>query len=163
MSSCGRNKGRKDFGNGQNCAFPTKPHSFIPLLPLSPESRFVTSGGVTFCNLHRTFASRCGCLNGLKEAKLVSEKPRLPLLRCHRRFHLTDTLVEFAVHWSVAFLEGAIDLLGNGVCVDCYGDLVCKTARALMRHHFPFAFVRPMHPLASPAWSKISLKSVRMR
>ena len=150
----------RSFDDGHNGSENGVPNFFLPF-PLTLEpSRFVTSGGVTFCTLHRTFASRCGCLDGLKEAKLVSEKPRLPLLRCHRCFHLTDTLVEFAVHWSVAFLEGAIDLLGKGVCVDCYGDLVCKTARALMRHHFPFAFVRPMHPLASPAWSKISSKSV---
>jgi len=152
MFPCGHNKGQKDFGNGQHHAFPTKQYSFIPLLPLSPESWFVTSGGVTFCNLHRTFASRCGCLNGLKEAKLVSEKPRLPLLRCHRCFHLTDTLVEFAVPWSVAFLEGALDLLDKGVCVDCYGDLVRKAARALVRSRFPFISSRPVPLWGFSAW-----------
>jgi len=146
--------------NGRNGSENYVPNFFLPF-PLTFEpSRFVTSGGVTFCTLHRTFASRCGCLDGLKEAKLVSEKPRLPLLRCHRCFHLTDTLVEFAVPWSVAFVDGALDLLDKGVCVDCYGDLVRKTVRALMRHRLPFAFVRPAPLWDFPAWSKISHQSV---
>jgi hypothetical protein len=129
--------------------------------PLFPESRFTTVNGITFCNLHRTFASRCGCLNGLKEAKFVSEKPKLPFVRCHCCFRLTDKLVPFAVNWSVAFVEGAIDLLGKGVCVDCYGDLVRKTARFLMRRRFPFLSVRPVPLWRFPAWSKLSLKRSR--
>jgi hypothetical protein len=150
----------RSFDDGHNGSENGVPNFLLPFPLTFERSRFVTSGGVTFCTLHRTFASRCGCLDGLKEAKLVSEKPRLPLLRCHRCFHLTDTLVEFAVPWSVAFVEGAIDLLDKGVCVDCYGDLVRRTVRALMHHRCPFAFVRPAPLWDFPAWSKIPQKSV---
>jgi len=155
MSSlCGSN-GRKDFGNGQTV--PSDLKAFRPTLtfPLLPNRRFVTSGGVTFCNLHLTFATRCGCLDGLKDAKLVTKKPKFPLLRCHRCFCLTDKLVPFTVPWSVAFVKGALDLLGKGVCVDCYGELVRKTWRAWMRYRFPYITLKPMPLWCFPAWASL--------
>ena len=160
MSLLPRHKGQFGFGNGQNGRNDNGGNFPSQLLPLSPESRFVTSGGVTFCNLHKTFATRCGCCDGLKEAKLVTEKPKFPLVRCHRCFRLTDQLIQFAVPWSVAFVDGVIDLLGKGVCVDCYRDLVLKTARALTRYRFPFLCVRPALLWGLPAWAALALSAI---
>jgi len=153
MSLLPRHKGHFGFGNGQNGRNDTGGNFPSQLLPLSPESRFVTSGGVTFCNWHKTFAARCGCCDGLKEAKLVTKKPKFPLVRCHRCFRLTDQLVAFAVPWSVTFVDGAVDLLGKSVCVDCYVNLVRQTARSLTRYRFPFLSVRPVPLWGFPAWS----------
>jgi len=163
MSLLPRHKGQFGFGNGQNGRNDTGGNFPSQLLPLSPESRFTMSGGIVFCNLHRTFATRCGCLNGLKTAKLVTKKPKFPLVRCHNCLCLTDKLVAFAVPWSVTFVDGAVDLLGKGVCVDCYRDLVLKTARALARSRFPLPSVRPAPLWDFPAWAALSLGKLKQR
>ena len=140
-----------DKGNGHS----NQSLSASDFIPLFPSQRFVSSGGVTMCTVHRTFASRCGCLDGLSKAKIVTKKPSSPLVRCHRCLCLTNKLTPFAVPWSVAFVEGAVDLLGKGLCDDCYASLFYATKRSFVRFKFPL-----VGQPARPAWSVVAERGV---
>jgi hypothetical protein len=150
MSSLDWRKGRKVFGDGQDGSSDRK--AFRPTLtfPLLPVHQFVISGGIIFCNLHRTFASYCGCLDGFRKVLVGSRPSPSSLVRCPRCLSVVDHVVPFAPYWSVAFVDGADAFLGKSVCPECWWSLTKQTYRAFLRYRGLLPNSRP-----KPAWSII--------
>jgi len=160
MSSLGRHNRQPDFGNGQND--PSDRKAFRPTLafPFLPNRQFVISGGIVFCNLHRTFASYCGCLDGFRKVLVRSQPASSSLVRCPRCLSLTDQALPFAPYWSVAFIDGAVAFLGKTVCPTCWLTLTKQTYRAFLRYRGLLPNSRP-----KPAWAiigQLGLTAVRL-
>lgn len=120
------------------------------------QGHFVNSGGVWFCVRHRTFASHCGCLNGVRRKRKVDEVQQRRILGdisivdgngkglariahgrmsiCAHCLQSVDRTVQFAPSFPILDFSLLNTVFCKGVCVDCWIRLMKDCYKKLLRH-----------------------------